>query len=368
VGRIDRYLLAQLLGAFGMAALLLVGVLWIDQAVQVFDQLIADGQSPRVFLELTALGLPPVVKEVLPAAAVAATLQALVRLSADSELTVVRAMGASPWRIARPVLLFGLLVGALVAVLGHVLVPQSLRELAERQAEIAETATARLLRPGEFVSPVDGVTLYLRAATGQGAFEGLLLSDRRDPAQEVTITAASATLVRDAAAPRLVLVDGLVQRLGADGRLAATTFGELVYELGALLPAGDGTRSSRELSTRELLRPSPALAEETGKSVERLLSEAHERLAEALSPVMGAMIGVGALLLGGFSRFGVWRQVLLAVGLVIGVKALESVAVSASRADPALWFLPYAPGLLGIGTGALLLTLSAQPWRRGVPA
>lgn len=370
MGRIDRYLLSQLLAAFGLAALVLVMVFWINQAVRVFDQLIADGQSPVVFLELTALSLPSVVKEILPPAAVAATLTALARLAGDSELVVLQATGASPWRLARPVLGFGLIVGFLVALLAHLLVPLSLGRLAARQAEIAENATARLLRPGEFITPQEGITLYIREVTPAGELRGLLISDLRDPAQDVTTTAASAYLVRGAAGSELVLLDGLVQQLGAeDGRLVATTFAELTYDLRELLPpAGGGDRSSRELSTAELLRPTPALAEETGKSPDRLVSEGHERIAEALSPAAAVLIALGALLLGQFSRFGVWRQVILAVGLIIAVEAVESAAVSVTRDDASAWPLVYGPPLLGFGTAALLLGIAARPRGRAAPA
>ncbi len=365
MGRIDRYLLSQLMAVFGLASLVLVSVYWINRAVVLFDQLIADGQSAWVFLELTALALPSIIKLVLPLAAFAATLYALARLSGDSELTVVQATGASPWRLARPVAAFGLVVAVLVSVLSHVLVPASLGRLNERQAEIAETATARLLRAGEFISPRSGLTLYIREVTPEGEIRGLLLSDTRSPERGVTYTAASAYLVRAEAGPQLVMVDGTIQRLEQQGgRLLTTTFADLAYDLGPLMPvAGDGSRSSREVSTGELLRPTPALLEETGKKEAQLLAEGHERIEEALIGLVAALLGLGALLQGQFSRFGVWRQVIVAVVLVILVKGVESVTSQAARADPSRWPLVYLPIVLGLGTAAGLLALAARPRR-----
>ncbi len=367
VGRIDRYLLSQLLGVFGLASLVLVMVFWINQAVRVFDQLIADGQSPRVFLELTALVLPSILEEVLPFAGVAATLYAVARLAGDSEIVVVQATGASPWRLARPVLLFGLIVAALVSVLAHVLVPASFGRLVDRQAAIAETATARLLRPGEFVSPQDGLTLYIRESPAIGEFRGLLISDARDARQPVTVTAVGALLVSGPAGPQLVLRDGMVQQVGSeDGRLVATGFSELTYDLAPLLPRAEGgPRSVRELPTAELLRPTEALATETGRSGAQLFAEAQDRIADALVAPGAALIALGALLLGQFSRFGVWRQVILAAVLVILVKGVEGPAGSLVRDDPGLWPLAYLPAGLGFLLGGALLGLAAQPrWRR----
>ena len=70
--RIDRYILTQYLTQFGFFALVLVSIYWINRAVQLFEQLIQDGQTALVVLEFTALTLPLVISVVLPVAAFAA--------------------------------------------------------------------------------------------------------------------------------------------------------------------------------------------------------------------------------------------------------------------------------------------------------
>jgi len=372
LGRIDRYILSRLTAVFGLAALVLILVYWINRAVLLFDQLIADGQTAWVFLEFTALALPSIVKIVLPLAAFAATLHTVNRLSSDSELTVLQATGASPWRLARPVLAFGLVVALLVSALAHVLAPASLARLSEREAEIAETATARLLREGEFISPLPGITLYIRDVTPEGELRGLLLSDSRDAGTSITYTASSAYLVRGLAGPQIVMIDGIIQRLGRDdGRLATTAFADLAFDLGPLM-AGAGTdgRRSREVPTLELLRASPETVRETGKDAATLFAEAQDRLAEPLLAPVAALIALGTMLMGQFSRFGAWRQVLVAILLAIAVKGVESVSVQAARADPALWPLSYLPAASGFAVGALLLWLAGRDRRvpQGAPA
>ena len=110
VARIDRYMLSQLFLLFGFFALVLVALFWINRAVLLFDRLIDDGQSAMVFLEFTALGLPNLITTVLPIAAFAGTVYVTNRLTSESELVVVQATGYSPWRLARPVLMFGVVV------------------------------------------------------------------------------------------------------------------------------------------------------------------------------------------------------------------------------------------------------------------
>ncbi|MCB2138640.1 MAG: LptF/LptG family permease, partial [Rhodobacteraceae bacterium] len=100
MSRFDRYMLSQLMMLFGFFALVLVAVYWVNRAVQLFDRLIADGQSAWTFLEFTALTLPYVIRIVLPIAAFIAAVYATNRMAGESELVVMRATGFSPFRMA----------------------------------------------------------------------------------------------------------------------------------------------------------------------------------------------------------------------------------------------------------------------------
>jgi len=133
---------------FGFFSLVLVLVYWINRAVVLFDRLIADGQSASVFLEFTALSLPVVISLALPLSAFAAAVYVTNRMSTESELVVVQATGYSPYRMARPVLYFGLFVFVLMSLLTHILVPLASARLDQRQNEIAQNFTARLLLRG----------------------------------------------------------------------------------------------------------------------------------------------------------------------------------------------------------------------------
>ncbi len=356
-------MLSQLMVLFGFFALVLILIYWINQAVRLFDELIADGQSAFVFLEFTALSLPGVIRVVLPMAAFAASVYVTNRMMNDSEMVVMQATGYSPFRLARPVLMFGLIVTALMLVLMHVLVPASTRAYNDRSAEIAQNATARLLTPGQFLNPTAGITVYIRDITPAGELRDIFLSDSRNPAETVTYTAAQAYLVSNASSPQLVMIDGLAQTLATDSqRLITTKFDDFVYDIGGLVQDGGRTqRSSRELSTWELLKPTPALADETGRSMEFLRVEGHDRSGQAILSAVAALLGFATLLTGGFSRFGAWKQIIAAVFLVILVKAVETAGANIARTSPALWPLTYLPSVVGLTIVWGLLTAASRP-------
>ncbi|MGR3433699.1 MAG: LPS export ABC transporter permease LptF [Shimia sp.] len=349
MGRFDRYMLGELTTLFSFFALVLVLVYWVNQAVGLFDQLIADGQNARVFLEFTALSLPNIIRLVLPVAAFAAVLYVVNRMSNESELTVVQATGYSPLRLARPVAIFGLAVGAMMAVLMHVLVPISQARLAERNAEVAANASARLLREGVFLHPGAGTTFYLRETSAEGVLQDVFLSQEGEDGDTI-YTADQAFLVRSETGPKLVMIDGLAQTLTPEGRrLFTTRFNDFVFDIGTLIDTG-GPRPPRlrELSTAALLAPTPALLEATGRAPPAFAQEAHERLSQPFFPLVAALMGFAVLMSGGFSRFGIWRRIVVAVVLLVVLKVIEGAAAQAIARDGGNWplaYLPYAGGL-----------------------
>jgi len=365
VSRFDRYLLSQLLALFGFFSLVLVAVYWINRAVGLFDQLIGDGQSALVFLEVSILTLPSVIKLVLPISAFAATVYVINRLIRESELVVMQATGFSPLRLARPVLYFGLVVAGMMLILTHVLVPASRVTLALRNAEIAQNVTARFLRDGQFVHPATGITLYIREIAATGELHDLFLADNRSPANHTTYTARRALLVRADSGPKLVMLEGTVQDLSRrDQRMSITRFADFTYDLAGLLtrraPPG---RTIDGLSTTELLAPTTALLAETGQTATAFRFEAHSRFSQPLLATAAALTGFSALLLGAFSRFGLWRQIVFAALLLIGMQLINTATTSFGLRDPRGWPLTYAAPLTGLVVAGLLLWLAQRPRR-----
>ncbi|WP_342075574.1 LPS export ABC transporter permease LptF [Yoonia sp. SS1-5] len=357
-------MLSQLMTLFGFFSLVLVLIYWINRAVILFDQLIADGQSASVFLEFTALSLPAVIRLALPLAAFAAGVYVANRMSTESELVVVQATGYSSFRLARPVFYFGLIVALIMSILMHFLVPISSARLVERQADITQNATARLLTPGEFIEPMAGITFYIREITPAGELLDIFLADTRDPEEQITYTASQAFLVRDAGETQLVMIDGMAQTLRTvDQRLFTTSFDDFAYNISNLITrATRRGRGTSELSTWELLTASPELQAETRQSAARLISRGHDRFSQSILGTVAALLGFSTLLVGGFSRFGVWRQIVAAIFLIVVVKAVETVGLNAARSNENLWFATYLPNVAGFFIIWCLLFAASRPY------
>ena len=348
---------------FGFFALVLVLVYWVNRAVVLFDQLIANGQSALVFLEFSALSLPNVIRIVIPIAAFAGTVYVTNRLTSESELVVVQATGFSPWRLMRPVTIFGFIIFVLGSILAHFLVPVSLSRLSDRSVEISENMTARLLTEGQFIHPADGITFYVREISPRGELKNIFLSDTRANDRRLTYTAREALLIRGETSPTLLMIDGMAQAYDTeDRRLVVTRFDDFVFNLDGMIDApATARRRPNELSTPILFEASEATQALARAPKSVLIAEAHERIGNALNGLVAPMIGFAALLLGGFSRFGLWRQIMGAIIALIVVQMLTRAGQGVVQGDASLWPLAYLGPVVGLIMAFALLFLASRP-------
>nr|WP_095597082.1 LPS export ABC transporter permease LptF [Actibacterium pelagium] len=355
----DRYLLSQLTLLFGFFSLVLVSVYWVNRAALLFEELIGDGQSASVFLEFTALALPNVIRLVLPISAFTATIFVINRMSSESELVVARSMGFSPFRMMRAVVVFGLMVTVLISILNHILVPISRSELADRRQAIANNDAAKLLREGRFIHPGNGITFFVGEITDQGQLNGVYLLDASNEARQITYIANQALLVPSEEGLKLIMFEGTSQTLRtSDQRLTTTRFKDAVYDLQGLADTGRRNVRIEELSTQELITPTPWQVHHMNSSRAEFLYEGHARIAQPFLALAGAMIGFAALMLGQYSRFGFGRQIAFAIFLLIVLQLIDNAASDLARQSDKSWPVVYLSPIIGVLMAIGLLFIS----------
>ena len=125
--------------------------------------------------------------------------------------------------------------------------------------------------------------------------------------------------------------------------------------------ADAGQTSIAALPTISLLTADPAAMAQVGASVSEMQEEGHTRFASPLMGLAAPLLGFATLMLGGFSRFGLWRQIGLAVGLLIAMQLLWTwgggKAIQTAGAWPALYLAP----VIGLLTALGLLWWGQQP-------
>jgi len=362
LNRLNRYFLAQLIGPFGFFSLVIAGILWLAQALPLIDNVIESGQSALVFLEITSYLIPRVLMVTLPISALAASLYALNKLYTESELVVMMTAGLSPMALARPVSLFGGMVMVLLAVVTLYLVPASQTQLSQRLADFRSDFAKTLVKEGQFIHPVSGVTLFIKDTSKAGEMAGLFLSDRRDAANPVIYTAQKALLLQDESGIRIVMVDGNIQYLPeGTSQLSTVHFDQFAYDLGSLLSGPvELTRTPFQRYLPELLWPTQAMTNGGLWDKGDFLAEANHKLSMPLSALVMPLIALGAILAGGFRRGGFMGRVMGAVVLGLFVQTGLGVSKSLVQSNAALFPIMYLPALIGLAIALYLLRRAGQ--------
>jgi lipopolysaccharide export system permease protein len=126
----------------------------------------------------------------------------------------------------------------------------------------------------------------------------------------------------------------------------------------------------REMPTGALLRADTTLSEALRLPISHMLFEGHDRLAQSLFVIFVPLIAAASLMLGAFSRFGVWKQILVAVALVLPMQLVRNAAEASVRADADAWPLAYAQPAVAALVALVMIALAMRQttrWR-GIPA
>ena len=362
-GRIDRYFLSQFLAVFGLFALVLTLLYWVNRAVRLFEQLIADGQNLSLFFLLSALSLPDVIRAVAPFAAFIAVLYVMNRLFSEGELFIAQSTGQSLLRLGRSAFAFGILITLGMGQLIHGIVPLAVGKLTQEQAALNDVVGSRLLREGIFHHPVEDATFYVREIGPSGELSGVFIADLRKPEQQLIYTAQEALLAGSETGPKLVMVNGILQLYDDETeRLSTTRFDNLVVDLMQFTSQKSSVALRIETLTSWSLL-TMAYNEQTANAPTReaLLSELHQRNASALLALAFVALSYGVMAIRRFSRFGVWPQLLVAASALICLQVLYRLCEGAAQSNPSLWWLWYLPLVVSVVSSLLIVAVGTRP-------
>ena len=352
---LDRYILRQCFGVMIFVTAALSAAIWLAQSLRLIDLIVNRGLSIEVFLYLALLILPRFLDIVLPIGVFIAVLFIFNRLTAESELVVMRSAGLSHLALARPVLMLAGIAWLVLMSLSVYFLPASNRAFKDLQFEIRNRFVSSLLQEGTFTTVSDKLTIYIRARDERGELIGLLINDDREPRRPVTILAERGVFADTPAGGRIVMVNGNRQQFDTETRkLSLLTFDRYTLDLASLHDAPVVRfREAQERFLGELFFPPPDTDRELRLG---FLVEAHQRILIPLSVFSFALIPLLCLLPGEFDRRGQLKRALLAI-LIAFLSELLGIGANdlASRSAAALPLM-YATGLLPFVLGFGILT------------
>jgi lipopolysaccharide export system permease protein len=350
--RLNRYILRQCFGVMIFVTAALSAAIWLAQSLRLIDLIVNRGLSIEVFLYLATLILPRFIDIVLPIGVFIAVLFIFNRLTAESELVVMRSCGLSHVALAKPVLILAGIAFLVLMALSVYFLPASNRAFKDLQFEIRNRFVSSLVQEGTFTTISDKLTIYVRGRDDRGEVLGLLINDSRNPQRQVTIVAERGAFVDSPAGSRIVMVNGNRQQFDTETRkLSLLTFETYTLDLDTLRDAPVVRfREAQERFLHELFFPPADLDVSLRQG---FIVEAHQRILLPLSAFSFSLIPLACLLPGQLNRRGQLKRVLLAIAIAFLFELVDlglgNIASRYTATIPLMYVADLLPFVLGFG-------------------
>ena len=288
------YIIREISSLFLLGMVVFTLVMLLGRLLKLTDLVITRGVPLADIGRMVMYLMPSLLVFTIPMAFLLAVLLAFGRLSADNEITVMKAGGISLIQLMPPVLACSLVALVLTLAASTRGVPWGNSAFKMLSFEVLKQNVAATIREKVFWDDIPGIVLYTEHYDEEHhILKGVVIHDGRDPKRPLTIFAASGTV---GSTPNqqdicLVLHNGSIHAAARKEGYRMASFGEYVMTMAT--PGKNGTigRNEQDMGIAELRRQidDPALAQ--GQRL-KMLTELHSRYAFPFAALVFAVVAM----------------------------------------------------------------------------
>ena len=375
---LDRYVIREIVEPFGLALLVFTFVLLTPPIAKNAQELLAQGVSFSIVVQLLALAVPQTLAVTIPMAFLVGVLVAFGRLSGDSEWVAMQACGVSLYRMLRPVLLMAVLTWATTQWVTVEAAPWCIQSAREIQFNALATTAEAKVQPRAFFQGFPGLVIYARdVKPGVPGWNDVFIAETVHPGQPVVYVARHGRLLVDRGQHQvqMILEDGAQHSVTTDAsgvnRYEANRFSSIILTQDPdKMFHEDSSKNEQEMTIAEL-RARAAERVRAGQSPHNAIWYIHQKFSIPMACFVFAAVGLGFGVSG--SRSGKLAAFVVGVGVIFAYYILLylSMALVKSQLVPAA-FGPWVPDIAMAAFGALVVRTtgrwSGQSVRLWLPA
>ena len=357
---LSLYIIREITSLFMLSIAVFTLILLLGRLIKLTDLVISRGVPLSDISWMIIYLMPSFLVFTIPMAFLLAVLLAFGRLSADNEITVLKAGGISLVQLMPPVLLCGLFATLLALAASTLGVPWGNSAFKRLSFEVLKQNAAVTIREKIFWDDIPGIVLYTEHYDEQRhVLKGVIIHDGRDQLRPMTIFAAGGKIGSN---PNrndisLVLNNGSIHAAGKGDEYRLINFGEYVMTVGGPGKGAVIGRTEPDLEIGELLQQigNPATTPATRLKMQ---AELHSRFAFPFASMVFAILAIPLGLQnrrsGKSTGFATSIAILLAYYLMLSL--LRTLAERGSIPPAlALWF----PNIVFLSVGWLLLRMAS---------
>jgi len=186
---LTRYIFKEMLGPTVLGFTFYTSIILMRQLFDFAEMIIKRSLPAATVGKLLYLSLPHIVVLTVPMSLLFGILIAIGRMSSDSEIIAMRALGISTKTIYLPVFLFSFAVFLLNLYLMNVVLPRGNTELKGLQSEVFRSSIEKIVKPRVFYEEYENLMIYVNDVDARsGVWKGVFVADSRsdDPAEGTT--------------------------------------------------------------------------------------------------------------------------------------------------------------------------------------
>ncbi len=375
---LNMYIVREIASLFLLGIMVFTLILLMGRLIKLTDLVISRGVPLADVSRMILYLMPSFLVFTIPMAFLLAVLLAFGRLSADNEITVMKAGGISLMQLMPPVVLCGAVAGLLTLAASTIGIPWGNSAFKSLSFSVLKQNVAATIREKVFWDDIPGIVMYTEHYDEERhALKGVIIHDGRDQTRPLTIFAADGMI--GGAAPlqslRLVLNNGSIHVAGNAGEYRLVTFGEYIMTIGRGEKGSGIGRNELDMSIAELNRQ---IADPASSKTVRLKSqsELHSRFAFPFASLVFAVVAVPLGMQN--RRSGKSAGFATSIGILLAyyiVQSLLRTLAEKGTVPPALAL--WLPNMIFLGLGVYLLQRASQereslvaglnrlmPWKR----
>ena len=332
---LTRYILGEVVSHALIGAAVFTFILFTRDLGRILELVVRNSAPLPSIAEIFFYTVPVALTYTIPMGVLVGVLIGLSRLSADSEVTAMRASGLSVWSFLRIISIF-VVVGWLLALANSVYIaPRSLASLDELQNRLKSSQASFEVQPRVFYEGFPKIVLYVqdvKSMSGGALWKGVFLADLTDPSAP-RISLAREGILASQGADRLDLhlINGSTHETDPKNpdQYQISTF--RTTDIPLQIPPAQNTQQSEPATLSEMKIPALLQAARVADPNTRrwTMIEFHRRFALPTACLVLAMVGIPLGL--SSKKGGKSSGFVLSILLVFAYYSLSLIGVSLAR-------------------------------------
>ena len=357
---LSLYIIREIASLFLLGIMVFTLVLLMGRLIKLTDLVISRGVPLADVSRMILYLMPSFLVFTIPMAFLLAVLLAFGRLSADNEITVMKAGGISLMQLMPPVVLCGLTAALLTLAASTVGVPWGNSAFKNLSFDVLKQNAAATIREKVFWDDIPGIVMYTEHYDEERhALKGVVIHDGRDQKRPLTIFAADGVIEGSANQQdiRLALANGSIHVAGTIDEYRLIHFGEYIMTIGGTGQGSGLGRNELDMTVGELRRQISSPVTTTAVRL-KAESELHSRFAFPFASLVFAVVAVPLGMQN--RRSGKSAGFATSIGILLAyyvVQSLLRTLADKGSLPPilALWL----PNLIFLGLGWYLLRMAS---------